>query len=383
LSSRRASVTTLLQYQKAKMRIAVDGTVFQQPITGIAKGTRCLYQNCVELMQSLDVIVVHQKPITCTFAPKIRSTELAKAVPNILWRSLVLPVYVSCLKPTFLHFPWNGFVPKHISSTRVITTLHDVLPLIIPNFFASKQAEQAYRNRVQNDIDRSDLLLTISEFSKKELLRNFNVSAEPVVIHYAPTIRTSSLVPTHSDGNSQDYFLYVGGYDKRKGIEGLLKVFTKLHNEEKLRSKLFLVGSRLYYSQELKRLIDEGLRVKAIAELGYIPDAVLTELYANAKALLYPSKFEGLGLPPLEAMASGCPVLTTKCTSIPEICGDAVYYADPDDEEAFASGIIDLHNDQELRDKLARRGLKQAAKFSWDEASRVFLDEMLKLVTET
>jgi glycosyltransferase involved in cell wall biosynthesis len=133
----------------------------------------------------------------------------------------------------------------------------------------------------------------------------------------------------------------------------------------------------------LKRLIDEALRVKAIAELGYVPDAVLSELYAKAKALIYPSKFEGFGLPPLEAMASGCPVLTTKCTSIPEICGDAVYYTDPDDEEAFANSLINLDSDQEFRDKLARRGLKQAGKFSWDDASRVFLDELLKLVTET
>jgi alpha-1,3-rhamnosyl/mannosyltransferase len=365
------------------MKLAIDGTVFQQPITGIAKGTGCLYEKCTELMQSLDVIVVHHKPLTCTFGPKIRSTQLARAVPNVLWRSLVLPVYVSRLKPTFMHFPWNGFVPKHILGTRVITTLHDVLPLLIPEYFPSRKAEQAYKNRVQADIDRSDLLLTISEFSKKEILRNFNWTVEPVVIHYAPTVPTSRVLPTSSDGNNQDYFLYVGGYDKRKGIESLLRVFTKLHNEEKLRSKLLLAGSRLYYSQELKRLIDEGLRVKAIAELGYVPDAVLSELYANAKALIYPSKFEGFGLPPMEAMASGCPVLTTKCTSIPEICGDAVYYTDPDDEEAFASSIIDLHNDQELRDKLAYRGLKQAGKFSWDEASRVFLDEILKLVAET
>jgi glycosyltransferase involved in cell wall biosynthesis len=365
------------------MRIAVDGTVFQQQITGIAKGTRCLYENCTKVAQSLDVRILHKEPLTCTFAPEIRSVQIGQAVPNILWRSLALPIYVSRLKPTFMHFPWNGCVPKHISATRVIITLHDVLPLIIPNYFASKHAEQAYKNRVQKDIDRSDLLLTVSEFSKKEILRNFSVKVEPVVIHYAPTFHASAMLPISSDGNNQDYFLYVGGYEKRKGIESLLRVFTKLHNEEKLRSKLLLAGSRLYYSQELKRLIDEGLRVKAIAELGYVPDAVLSGLYANAKALIYPSKFEGFGLPPLEAMASGCPVLTTKCTSIPEICGDAVYYTDPDDAEAFASSIIDLHNDQELRDKLARRGLKQAAKFSYDEASRVFLNEILKLVAET
>ena len=110
----------------------------------------------------------------------------------------------------------NGFAPKRVLGTKVIITLHDVLPLTMPKYFTSKKAEAAYRHRVRNDIDGSDLLLTVSEFSKKEILRNFNVKVEPVVIHYAPTLDASGRLPASPDGNNQDYFLYVGGYGKRK-----------------------------------------------------------------------------------------------------------------------------------------------------------------------
>jgi alpha-1,3-rhamnosyl/mannosyltransferase len=176
--------------------------------------------------------------------------------------------------------------------------------------------------------------------------------------------------------------LYVGGYDKRKGIESMLKVFIALHEREKLQSKLLLVGNAHHYSQELKELLHQGQRKNAVAELGYVPDFVLANLYANAKALIYPSKFEGFGLPPLEAMALGCPVITTKCTAIPEICGDAVYYIDPENEEAFQSSLIDVEKNLELRDKLARDGLEQAKKFTWDNASKTFLDETFRLMAD-
>src|SRR5450759_248256 len=364
------------------MKIAVEGTVFQRPITGMNKGTRCLYENLAKLTQSLDVRVLHKEPLTCTFTPRIRSVQIGHAVPSNLWRSLALPVYLARTKPTFVHFPWNGRVPRLLRGTKIIVTLHHVLPLMIPNYFPSKKVEESYRDRVQADIDRSDLLLTISNFSKREILRNFRVQAEPIVVYYAPTIQTNGKLD-YFNKDQQDYFLYVGGYDKRKGIESLLKVFITLHEQQNLQSKLLLVGNPVHYSKEFKQLIDAGFRANAVEERGFVPDSGLAKLYANAKALVYPSKFEGFGLPPLEAMASGCPVVTTKYTAIPEICGDAVYYVDPDDKEAFAHSLIKLDSDQGLREKLARRGLKQAGKFSWNESSRVFLDELEKLETGT
>jgi alpha-1,3-rhamnosyl/mannosyltransferase len=296
---------------------------------------------------------------------------------------LALPAYLAREKPEFVHLvhlPWNGRVrvPRFTFGSKVILTLHDVLPLTIPNYFASEHAELAYRRRVQNDLDRSDLVLTVSKFSEKQILRNFNVDARLVIIYNAPTVQKSRGSLTSLSESDHDYFLYVGGYDKRKGIESMLKIFIELHERKKVQSKLLLVGSAHRYSQELNNLLCQGQRENAVAELGYVPDSVLANLYANAKALVYPSKFEGFGLPPLEAMALGCPVIATKCTAIPEICGDAAYYTDPENEEAFRNSLIDVEKSLELRDKLARAGLEQAKKFTWENASKTFLDEIFR-----
>ena len=370
------------------MKIAVDGAVFQEEGTGIPKGVRCLYENAARLTRSLDVTVVHRGPLKCTFSPRIKSAQIGAAVPNRFWRALALPAYLARAKPEFVHFvhlPWRAHVrvPRLTFGSKVVLTLHDALPLTIPHYFASEQDELAYRKRVQNDLDRSDLVLTISKFSKKQILRNFDVDARLVVIYYAPTVHKSSDYLTSPSKSYDGYFLYVGGYIKRKGIERMLKIFIELHEREKLQSKLLLVGSPYHYSQELINLLHQGQRKDAVAELGYVSDSVLANLYANAKALIYPSKFEGFGLPPLEAMALGCPVITTKCTSIPEICEDAVYYIDPEDEDSFRRSLIDIEENLELRDKLARKGLEQARKFTWDNAVKTFLNETLRLVAES
>jgi alpha-1,3-rhamnosyl/mannosyltransferase len=334
-------------------------------------------------MRSLDVTVVHRKPLTCKFSPKIKSVQIGAAVPDRFWWALALPAYLARTKPELVHLPWNGHVPRLTFGSKVIVTVHDVLPLVIPNYFASWQAESAYRKRLQTDLDRSDLVLTVSKFSKKQILRNFKVHARLVVIYNAPTIQKSGRSLTSYSKIYPDYFLYVGGYDKRKGIESMLRIFMELHERGKLKSKLLLVGNIYYYSQELKKLLHRGQRNNTFAELGYVSDSVLAELFANAKALIYPSKFEGFGLPPLEAMALGCPVITTKSSAIPEICGDAVYYIDPENEEAFRSSLIDVEKTPELRGKLAREGFEQSKKFTWDNASKTFLDETFRLMKGT
>jgi glycosyltransferase involved in cell wall biosynthesis len=365
------------------MKIALEGTVFQHQITGIAKGTRCLYENSVRLGYDFDVTVVHREPLTCTFSPKIASAQVGSAVPNRLWRALVFPAYLARAKPELVHLPWNGRIPRFMPSSKVIITIHDVLPLAIPNYFASKRAELGFRKRVQNDLDRSDLVFTISKFSKNEILRNFALQIEPIVVNYASTLETHGKRQNRASEGHQDYFLYVGGYDKRKGIESLLRTFLRLHDQQRLQSKLILAGNKFYFSREFKALIGEGLKKNVVTELGYVEDSILADLYVNAKALVYPSKFEGFGLPPLEAMAMGCPVVTTNGTSIPEICGRAVCYTDPEDEEAFAQSLIDVEHSQELRDKLARRGLRQAAKFSWERSAKLFSDEVLRLIADS
>jgi glycosyltransferase involved in cell wall biosynthesis len=365
------------------MQALFDATVLQQPATGVAKVTLGLYESCCDLMPSMGVTALHRRPLDCVLAPQILSVQYASYIPNYFWRSVALPRYVLRHRPTFVHFPYNGHVTNHISDITTVTTILDVLPLTIPDYFKSRNAERKYRERMQSDIDRSDLIVTISQYSKKEIMRNFTVKTEPLVVYPGSSIKVNCQ-PLKRNGNESDaYFLYVGGYDRRKGLEALLGVFIKLYRSGQLHSRLVLTGERRgYFSTEFKRLVTEGLSLGAVRETGYVSDAELSRLYCGARALVYPSKFEGFGLPPLEAMILGCPIITTKCTSIPEVCGDAACYVDPDDETDFADALVALQNDFELRRKLEERGVKRSAYFSWQKSARIFLDAIIKLVAK-
>ncbi|NPV51606.1 MAG: glycosyltransferase family 4 protein [Candidatus Methanofastidiosum sp.] len=365
------------------MKIIVDGTVLEQPATGIAKSLLELYKKCIELDHSLEVTVIHRKPLKISLPNGIKSKQISinftdkLNINNILWRYVILPCYILKNRPKFVHFPWNGNVPPFIRVyTNIVLTIHDVLPLTIPDYFKSKNERDKYIKSLQTSINRSKKIFTVSEYSKKEILQNFVVDVDIEVILHGSTLKK---VKTESKGNPKfKYFLYVGGYDPRKGLEKLLKVFLKLHEEKKLRNKLVLTGSKNYFSPSFKNLVTEGVNSGIVIEKGYITDEELSLLYSNATALIYPSKYEGFGLPVLEAMSMGCPVITTKCTSIPEVCGDAAYYVDVDNEINLSEALIKLETDVNLQKSLINKGKQRASKFSWSSSAKIFLEKLMK-----
>ncbi len=353
------------------MRILVDASVLQQPLTGVGKAAVFLYRACLRARPDVEFTALHRKPLLCELPAGVKALQRGAFVPGTIWRRFLLPYYVRGQQSDAIHFPWNGNVPKLDPRVRVVTTLHDVLPLLIPNFFKSSEDESTYRARIQQDLDRTHLLFADSEFSKKEILKHFKARSEPVVLRLGPTIPLpDDFTPPPNPGG---YFLYVGGYDRRKGLDGLLRVFLQLKREGKLKQRLILTGSKNYFSDEFKRQIEDGAAMGALEERGYITDAQLIALFTGATALVYPSKYEGYGLPPLEAMCCGCPVITTRETSIPEIAGDAACYVDPADEQQFADALIAMETNPALREKLRAAGLKQAAKFSWSDSAALFL----------
>lgn len=361
------------------IKIFIDGSVMEMPPTGIAKSTLELYKNCVKLDPSIEVVILHRTTLKCDLPPGIQSVQLGLYTPEIIWRNIILPIYISYHNPDFVHFPWNGKVPGFIKNTKIISTINDLKPLEIPNFFKKVEEKKIYHEKTQKSIKRSDLIITVSEFSKKDIIAHFNLKEDPFVLYLGPTINCSS-TPDTTNRSKNSYFLYVGGYAKPKGIEELIETFQKVYNERKVESKLVLTGDKLYYSSYFKELIKKGKENGFLEETGYVTEAELCSLYTNALALVYPSKFEGFGLPPLEAMTLGCPVITTKNTSIPEVCGKAAYYTDIDDEIEFGESLIELENNLELRQKLIFEGKKQASKFSWELISKTFLEKLKDLM---
>ena len=363
------------------MKILFDAEDFKTRPRGIVKTTICLYQACQTLQPGLEISGITRKPVATVLPDGIGMVHLRPNLPRVVWRTVMYNAYMAFHDCAALHFPANGLIPPMVTRRNINTvmTLNDVLQLTLPGQMKSDAKLVQYRRRRQNDIDRSRIVFTISECSKKDILKHFHIRSEPVVIYLAPTLAPETYDPIMDITRTEDFFLYNGGYDRRKGLEPLLRVFLRLHREKKITSKLRLTGSKSYYSEAFTRLLDEGKAMDVVQELDYVSDQELIALMRKAKGLVYPSLYEGFGLPPLEAMNVGCPVITTPYSSIPEVCGDAVLYIHPENEREFGDAIIALEQNGKLRSELIMKGKEQAGRFSWSRSATTFLEHIARL----
>jgi glycosyltransferase involved in cell wall biosynthesis len=358
------------------VRIIFDASVLEMPFTGIAKTSLLLYRGCLAQQPGLTVTGVHRKAVAGEVPTGVALARGGRFFSTDLWRSYYLPRQVKRRRADVVHFPWSGGVPARLSDCVVVTTIHDVLPLEMPGGFKTPRDEERYRQDRQRDIDRSHVLFTDSEYSKRQLHNNFALRSDPIVNYFGPTLEGDGKGVPGGKAATSPYLLYLGGYDRRKGILELLEVFLELRRQGRIGCRLLLAGKSHYFSEELRRRITEGKESGHVRELGYVPDQELVALLQDALALVYPSRYEGFGLPPLEAMHIGCPVITTSRTSIPEVCGDAALYIDPDDRREFGDALVAVENDASLRARLREAGFCQARKFTWEKAAATFLGEI-------
>lgn len=374
------TVKTLTVSEKS-VRMLFDASVLEMPFTGIAKTSLLLYRKCLAQLPGLTVKGVHRKTVAGEVPAGVALEQGGRLFSPDLWRKYYLPRQVKRQRATAVHFPWSGGVPAGLSGCVVATTIHDVLPLEMPGGFKTPRDEERYRQDRQRDIDRTHVLFTDSEYSKQQLQRHFALRSEPVVNYFGPTLENDGENPPAANAAESPYLLYLGGYDRRKGIVELLQVFLELRRQGRLRCRLLLAGKSHYFSEELRRLIVAGKEIGSVRELGYVPDRELSGLLRNALALVYPSRYEGFGLPPLEAMHAGCPVVTTSRTSIPEVCGNAALYIDPGVGTVFGEALVAVENDAALRARLREAGFRQARKFTWEKAATTFLGEIRRFTT--
>ena len=375
-------VTALLKRMKLaggtdKVKILLDATVLQEPVTGVARAMLGLYTACAALQPDLRVVALHRKALRCNLPDRIGSRRLAPYLPAVLWRHLAIPAYTSLKRADVIHFPWNGGVTWVPRPTLVVLTLHDVIPAALPClYFQTEQEEENYRKRVQRNLDLADLVITDSECSKRDILAHFRLKRDPVVVYLANLLLTRSLDGIEKPLTSQGYFLYVGGYERRKGLESLVREYQRLHAAREIGIPLVLAGEPQHVSDALKATISAAKSEGSIIEREYVTDHELACLLQNARALIYPSLHEGFGYPPLEAMAQGCPVITTRVSSMPEICGEAALYVAPGDSEGLASAILEMDRNAELRLKLSRMGRERAALFTWEKSAKKYLETL-------
>lgn len=364
------------------MRILVDASVLQQDITGVARVLLGLYKACLHIRPALNVAGIHRKPLLCQLPDGMQDSLFASRTPKRWWRRVAIPGYCALKQPDIVHFPWNdGILPLPRNCLPVLT-LHDIIPLALPDlYFASGDEEERYRRHVQSNLDRARLAFTDSECSKNDILRFMKPHSEPIVIYPAAMLAELPMPQVRLPRGLDKYFLYYGGYEKRKGLGTLVRVYHKLFRERAVDCPLVILGKQNYFSEEFRNDIEKAAATGAVVEKGYVGDGELVQWLLSAQALVYPSMYEGFGYPPLEAMTVGCPVITTRASSIPEVCGDAAIYAKSGDDDALANAITEMSRNEGLRETYSALGSRQAAKFNWEQSADTFLKALDNLLS--
>ena len=283
--------------------------------------------------------------------------------------------------------PFHAVPPRQMG--KLVCVFHDVAFFAHPEFsteenraFCAQQIDLARR--------RADLIVTVSEFSRREILRYVDIPEDRVrAIHEAADPRYRKIpglqVPQRlraAIGN-EPFTLFVGSVEPRKNLITLVHAWARVVAQNGAPGKLVIAGGSGWKNSDVHAAVEKHGLQDRVTFTGFVSDAELVALYNTARVFVYPTLYEGFGLPVIEAMACGTPVVTSRVASIPEVGGDAVRYVDdPLDREGLAQTLVELHADPGARDRLATAGAARAATFSWDKVARQTLAVLEEVVRE-
>ncbi len=278
-----------------------------------------------------------------------------------------------------------GYVPS-VRRCKSIVTIHDVIPLTHPEFMPA-EAGRALVHKLKASAERADAIITDSGFAKTEIVELLNVPEEKVTVIYigaAPILR-----PLQDQieidrvskryGISGAYFLFVGNIEPRKNLETLIRAAAQVRRSTGRRCSLVIAGHKDWCFDTLAAVVRELNAENWIIFPGVVDGEDLPSLYSGAELFVFPSLAEGFGIPIIEAMACGTPVVASNRTSIPEIAGDAALLVDPTDTNALAGAIQSVLCDPMVRQALVERGLDRSRHFSWERTASETLDLYRKI----
>jgi len=279
-----------------------------------------------------------------------------------------------CQKLSLIHDP-VGVMPLFLTGTRRIVTIHDVVPYIYPET-STRLDKLIYHYWLPLAVRRLHAIITVSEHSKRDIIRYLPVNAEDVVV--IPEAAGSSyrlmnridVKPVLSRyGIDFPYILYVGSLESRKNLPRLLEAFARVQTQHP-DWKLVIVGARKWKFTSIFKTVQRVGLDSFVHFTGYVEEEHLPAIYNGADLFVFPSLYEGFGLPVLEAMATGTPVITSNCSSLPEVAGDAAILIDPYDIQAIADAIQQVLSNPTLAASLRVKGLARSKTFSWQRTAK-------------
>jgi len=338
----------------------------------------------------------------------VEAPNVKKVLLKIRWYSLreqiLMPFLIWREHLDLIHFP--HFNVPIFTPVKFVVTIHDLILTHFPTIRATTKSKffyylknLAYQFVISIAIRRAQYIISVSEFTKNDIISKFKVRADKIKVTYEGVANLAkgrdSLFVLKLDNQetlaeyhiANNYLLYVGNAYPHKNLETLIHVFSKIHSVNP-ELRLVMVGREDFFYLRVQdyarslNLWQKGNINSPIIFPGYVPDAQLEILYLEAQAYVFPSLYEGFGLPPLEAMARSCPVLSSNRSSMPEILKDAALYFDPENEEDMIAKINLILQNNQLRNDLIIRGLEMVKKYNWWECAHQTLliyQEALKI----
>jgi len=301
---------------------------------------------------------------------------------------VAIPYKLRRLGVDLFHSP--HYVLPLLTRKPSVVTVHDCIHLLFPQYLPSRMAYQYARFMMGSAIHRSRLVFTVSEASRRDIL-GFYPETDPERVQVIPNAIDEALLEDPGEEEMQRvmeryqirgrYILYVGNIKPHKNLDRLVLAFSLLKQRPGHEDvKLLIIGDQLHQQGFLRRAV-EGARVRQdVRFFGFVPDRTLSALYRLASVFAFPSLYEGFGLPPLEAMACGTPVVTSRISSLPEVVGDAALLVDPLSVDDIASGLERVLTDEELRRDLVLRGRARVRQFSWERSVRAVHRAYMKIL---
>lgn len=375
------------------MRIGIDYTAAAHQRAGIGRYTRGLVTALAELDADDEFVLFvagggpshapHEgqklnAPVPDNF--HIRNLPLSERIWTVIWHRVRLPLPVELFTGPVDVFHSPDYVLPHVRRAKAVVTIHDLSFLQCPE--GSEPKLRRYLARaVPRAVSRADLVLADSDNTRNDIVELFGTSPDKVEVLYPGVegsfgpVRDEALLSRARAvyGLDTPFILTVGTLEPRKNHVLLLDAYAVLRERSDVQHKLVIAGAKGWLYEGVFRRVEELSLEEDVIFLGFVPDEDLPAVYSLAEVFVFPSLYEGFGLPPLEAMACGTPVVTSRSSSLPEVVGEAGLMVPLDDSSALADEIQRVLNDRGLRDSLAERGVSQAQKFTWRRAGTKLL----------
>lgn len=272
------------------------------------------------------------------------------------------------------HVPQNGMGLPSRKKCTYISTIHDLIPYVLPETVGRGYLKR-FISEMPRIIQSSDYIITVSEYSKRDIVKIFDYPEEKIKVthlaadeYFCPLDKEKCKSYLRDTYNiTDDFLLYLGGFSPRKNVKSILVAFSRIYNELPSSYKVVIIGPSKDDHCYLSKLCDTlGISDKVVFT-GYVPYEDLPYFYNASTLFIYPSLYEGFGLPPLEAMSCGTPVITSNVSSIPEVVGDGALLINPFDTDDLKGAMEKMLTDDSLRNETAEKGYQRSKDFSWDK----------------